>query len=52
LPKWKKIFVEQPPRPSPKDCINAVWHMAVVDMVAQQVLERRAIRKSQKQMGE
>ena len=47
LPKWKQVFVEQPPRPSPKDCINAV-----MDRVAQKVLERRAIRKSQKQMGE
>lgn len=47
LPKWEQVFVEQPPRPSAKDCINAV-----LDRVAQQVLERRAIRKSQKQMGE
>ena len=38
LPKWKQVFVEQPPRPSPKDCINAV-----MDRVAQQVLERRAM---------
>jgi hypothetical protein len=52
LPKWKQVFVKQPPRPSPKDCINAVVDMVVVDMVAQKVLERRAIRKSQKQMGE
>ena len=39
LPKWKQIFVEQPQRPSPKDCINAV-----LDRAAQQVLERRAMK--------
>jgi hypothetical protein len=39
LPEWKQKLVEQPPRPSPRDCINAV-----LDMMAQQVLERRAMK--------